>query len=691
MATFAAYPEWFERCNIQKECITEVAFVRSYIPGANEVSWDASASMDGSVMAYLAGTKITIVCASLTEVPEKMFARFTSLQKASGLQDVTRIGAWAFMHTPVLASIDIVPEKLSFIDHDAFKASDIEDYLDLSNVSLDKIGARATRRKRWSEAGLATLQSVTFPAGRILFDVANPDSQLAYPDVPYATQNGNPVDVATAACRTLTCYHAWNCLYAGTDKEYPNFITWFNDKLNADGKYAETTDIANDVGRLRDYATLGWEQTAVEKIDSKTQLEYILSELNNGFPVYLTLRVGNGYHSVLCIGCDASTRKLAIVDSIVSESVGIVYWNKYEDLFMEGSTDVNEVVRKLDYNLPVLAPSVSWYTQGGTTIARSTITEIDIVRSYTPSGNETASWDASVKKNGSVMAYVNGTKLTIAGNGDICVYAHPNSTAAFSDPNNTNVFSAVTAIRGLDILNTIRARALNKMFSLCGSLVSADVANWNTSACTNMTAMFQNCYNLKTLDLSKWDVSKVTEMNAMFQSSTNKEATCMHLESIGDVGNWNTSNVTGMQQMFKDCKYLKELNVRNWDTSKVGTLRGSFLRNACRLEKFTAGEKFDIDADDLDIPAPSTEYHILADGNWYDADHNAYTSISPNVERTYYASPFIAVGDDDTLVFVRNGTLKQMAFAVRYKNGKSNTMLPSEFAEEVLAMEIATE
>ena len=151
MATLAAYPEWFERCNVQKECITEVAFVRSYTPSANEVSWDASSALDGSVMAHLAGTKITIVCDSMTEVPEKIFARFTSLQKVSGLQDVTGIGAWAFMHTPVLTSIDIVPEKLSFIEHDAFKASDIEDYLDLSNVSLDNIGERATRRKRWSE------------------------------------------------------------------------------------------------------------------------------------------------------------------------------------------------------------------------------------------------------------------------------------------------------------------------------------------------------------------------------------------------------------------------------------------------------------------------------------------------------------------------------------------------------------
>lgn len=44
---------------------------------------------------------------------------------------------------------------------------------------------------------------------------------------------------------------------------------------------------------------------------------------------------------------------------------------------------------------PVLAASGSWYK--GTT-NKYTITEINLVDTYTPTGGETESWDASAKK-----------------------------------------------------------------------------------------------------------------------------------------------------------------------------------------------------------------------------------------------------------------------------------------------------
>ena len=237
MATLAAYPEWYDRSGkiVEKSDITEVEICNSYKPTGSEVaSWDASLGQDGSVMAYLTGTKVTLVCASLTEIPDKMFCRFTSLQKVTGLQNVTKVGAWSFLHTAVLASVDFVLSKLTDIGHDAFRGSDIEDTLDLSAVSLNIIGDRATRKKRWSDAGLAAVRAVAFPKERIYLEVPNADSQKAYPDVPYAIHNGQTISIATGACRTVSCYHIWNYLYAGTDKEFPNFLSWFNSTLNAE-------------------------------------------------------------------------------------------------------------------------------------------------------------------------------------------------------------------------------------------------------------------------------------------------------------------------------------------------------------------------------------------------------------------------------------------------------------------------
>jgi hypothetical protein len=112
------------------------------------------------------------------------------------------------------------------------------------------------------------------------------------------------------------------------------------------------------------------------------------------------------------------------------------------------------------------------------------------------------------------------------------------------------------------------------------------------------------------------------------------------------------------------------------------------------LEKIALGEKFSFNGNGTGtygaavLPTPSSDHITLADGNWYDHDYNAYApaDVPSKVARTYYASKFIAAGDDSTMVFVKNGTLRQIAVALRHKNGKGDTMYPSEFAEEVLVL-----
>ena len=719
MATIATYPEWYDRSNniVPRMDITEVNILNNYTPTGNEiVSWDASYALDNSIRAYIVATKLILVCDSLTEIPDKMFFKFISLEKISGLQNVTTIGAWAFLFTPVLTSVDIIPTNLTSIGNDAFRMSSIEDTLDLSNVSLNIIGDRATRRKRWSESGLSIVQSVEFPSNKIYLNVPNADSQLKYTNVAYVTVDGSIKTVAEAACRTLSCYHAWNIIYAGTNKEYPDFITWFNDKLNVDGTYAENTDLS-ETSRLRDYATLGWEQTGVEYAASASQLEYILNELSSGFPVYITMRGTSelGYHSALCVGCDINTKKLAIVDSAIRDDTGVIYWIAYEDLFTEGDTESpNEVIRKLDYNLPILAAGDSWFTQGGTNITRSSITEIHIVDSYTQSGNEIAFWDASDKKNGRGMVYINGTKLIIAGNGSGTIYTNPNSSWVFSDSAKQDYFSNVTQIIGGSLLNTRNATTMEYMFNRSLSFTTIDASNWNTSNVTSMKCMFQNCKSLTVLDVSNWDTSNVNTMLAMFNMTNNNTGSFVNynltsLDVSGwnvsrvtdmrnlfgnlaavnslDVSKWNTSSVTTMENLFVGCESIKKLDFTNWDTSNVATTLNMF--NGTYLEKIVMGEKCNF-LHDHHLPAPSSDHIPFADGKWYDYDYNAYSSedIPGNVARTYYASKFIAAGADDRMVFVKNGTLRQIAFALRVKNNKTDAMYPSTFAEEVLALDV---
>lgn len=246
---------------------------------------------------------------------------------------------------------------------------------------------------------------------------------------------------------------------------------------------------------------------------------------------------------------------------------------------------------------PILAAQDTWFSQGGTTVKRTSITQIEIKDTYTPTGTVTSSWDASAAKDGSVMAYVEGTKLTIAGNGSGMVYANPDSTAAFSSTgsdyfsklatftngnlldtskvtNMKDMFRLATSLKTVDVSNWDTSKVTSMYRTFSGSegnpmaLQSLDVSNWDTSKVTTMRAMFQRCDKLKTLDVSAWDTGEVTTMRLMF-------GYCSSLEAL-DVSKWDTGNVNSMEYMFTDCRSLSGLDVSKWNTAKVTTMAGMF-------------------------------------------------------------------------------------------------------------------
>ena len=80
---------------------------------------------------------------------------------------------------------------------------------------------------------------------------------------------------------------------------------------------------------------------------------------------------------------------------------------------------------------PVLAPNRTWFSQGGTTTQGSTFTKITIVDSYTPTGDETESWNADVNNTGAIKWYKKGTELIISGNGSGKIAMNPDSKSLF--------------------------------------------------------------------------------------------------------------------------------------------------------------------------------------------------------------------------------------------------------------------
>jgi surface protein len=331
--------------------------------------------------------------------------------------------------------------------------------------------------------------------------------------------------------------------------------------------------------------------------------------------------------------------------------------------------------------IPTLAPNSTWFSQGGTSVKRASITEINIVDSYTPTGSETASWDASAAKDGGVMCYVNGTVLTIAGNGSGKIYANEDSSWVFSDSAKTDYYSNLTVINGGNLLDTGNATTIARVFQGASALTTVDVGRWDTAKVMDMTAVFQyanavngidvskwnvsnvtlmsgtfnGCSSLTSLDVGSWDVSNVTAMNIMFQNTPS-------LKYL-DVSKWNTAQCTTMRTMFKNCA-VETLDVSGWNTERVTTMYGMFnvashlreldLSNwvvgentdtshmfdfVDRLQKISFGENFSF-AGGAVLNPPKAEYISGADGNWYDSDRNAYApaAIPSNTARTYYAS-----------------------------------------------------
>ena len=92
--------------------------------------------------------------------------------------------------------------------------------------------------------------------------------------------------------------------------------------------------------------------------------------------------------------------------------------------------------------------------------------------------------------------------------------------------------------------------------------------------------MFYRLQNIIEIDLSNFDASKVNNMEGMFDQCTN-------LEKI-NFGNINTSSVKIMYGLFNYCEKLISIDLSNFDTSKVSNMQNMF--GYCKnLEKINFG------------------------------------------------------------------------------------------------------
>lgn len=277
---------------------------------------------------------------------------------------------------------------------------------------------------------------------------------------------------------------------------------------------------------------------------------------------------------------------------------------------------------------PIFAPSSTWYSQGGTTVAKTTFTEITILDSYTPTGEESESWNADVNNNGDIKCYIKGTELIIAGNGSGKLALNEDSSYMFSDVSantGSNSFKNLLHINGLDILDTSNSKDMSYMFSYCSNLQSILVNNWNTDNCENFSFMFDVCNSLSEIDLT----------------------------------NFNTKKSTKMSNMFRTMVRLKKVTLgSNFNFSGNGTARPKAM-----------------------LPTPSINYIAGTDGRWHSEDCITYTSnsIPSETKMTYYAVP----AEVPTTLTVKYGTMFNIANSYRQKAGLNSRLIPSALASGI--------
>lgn len=304
---------------------------------------------------------------------------------------------------------------------------------------------------------------------------------------------------------------------------------------------------------------------------------------------------------------------------------------------------------------PILAPTNTWYKSS---TARSTITQINIVNSYTPTGSENESWNADTGNTGSIKCYRTGTVLTIAGNGSGKIAMNADSSYLFSYAISSTsqlnqVFRSCTVINGLNLFDSSTVTNLRYAFAYCIALTELDLSSWDvskvttlqfafganqavgtmalstlnlsgwniTNSCTSIRAMCQSCASLVSLDVSNWDTSNVTEMRYAFygcaalininvsnwntSACTNMDSMFYHCSSLAslDVSNWNTSACTTFHDMFNDCTSLSNLDVSNWDTSSCTNMSFMF---------YSAYNIKNLDVSKWDVSKVTTFDHMTA-------------------------------------------------------------------------------
>ena len=274
------------------------------------------------------------------------------------------------------------------------------------------------------------------------------------------------------------------------------------------------------------------------------------------------------------------------------KSIEITYkWNSYNEL----NKNLDSVIK---FNFikaeSVLAKGTDNATfVNNSSFDRSKIESIKFMPTIDAPSSAIEVWDASLNKDGSVMAYTLDNdsndlyELYIAGYGEIKL---SEAYHLFID------FSNVITLESLSLLDTSDVTTMSNMFRNCSKLAGEiDLSHFNMQNVTSVEQMFMNDGKITTLKLNNWDAPKLTKVYEIFQwckmasiEMNNFNAPVLsdvsdmfgngrlaNIKSIS-INNWNIPSVTNLYRMFYGCSKLTELNIEGFNAPSATNVANMF-------------------------------------------------------------------------------------------------------------------
>ena len=175
---------------------------------------------------------------------------------------------------------------------------------------------------------------------------------------------------------------------------------------------------------------------------------------------------------------------------------------------------------------------------------------------------------------------------------------------------------------------------------------------------TSCEKMFYGLDNLIEIDLSNFDNSKVTTMKSMFRE-------CKNLINI-NFGEINTSSVQDMSYLFEQCIHLKSIDLSNFDTSSVTNMNYMFS-NCSQIKSIDASSFNTTKVQEMQDLFSYNRQMITVDVSSFD------TSNTKNMKAVFYCCDhlkYLNLGNFDTSSMIRISHIFDHCISLKYLNIK---------------------